>query len=733
MSKFYVTCAQGLAPYVKEELLAEGINAVESGTGVTFEGELKDAYNACLWVRCGSRVLLELKNGKFSSLDQLHEELTLFPWSTHMRETSTFSTKVTARRAGNIHTHFAALRIKDAIVDYFNELMGTRPNVDLDDPDVRFYVHIFENSYTLYLDLSGEPLHKRGFRTEQGAAPIKENLAAALLYRSKWPEKAANHENFIDPLCGAGTILIEAALMARDIAPGLYRNDFGFMRWRLYKEAEWNACYQEAKRRAAEGEARYQGRLVGIERSSMMIGITKANADRASVLKNMEFKHMNFQDYARDESMTSGIIVTNPPYGERLGDKSQLVSTYMDLGDFLRNYEGFTGGVITSDPDLGRVMGLRAERVNKFWNGALDCVYLQFNIMPEFFVDRDKADRNEKRMVREELMQDGGDAFMNRLTKNYKHLAKWADRENIEAYRVYDADLPEFNVAIDLYKNQIVIYEYAAPSTIKRDVAEMRFNKVVQIVPLVFDNISLEDIHVKQRSRQRGKTQYERQTDTDGNLFEIKEGSAKLLVNLTDYLDTGLFLDHRDVRFKIGKEARRKRFLNLFCYTGSASVHAANGGASETLSVDLSRTYLSWADKNLALNGHFAGHELVQADVFEWLQGRIDRMRQKPLMARNEDKFDLIFMDPPTFSNSKKMEGVLDIQRDHVQLISDAMRLLANDGQLIFSTNLRGFKIDPELKELFIIEDISSSTLPQDFKRNPKIRQCFTIKHKINI
>ena len=205
------------------------------------------------------------------------------------------------------------------------------------------------------------------------------------------------------------------------------------------------------------------------------------------------------------------------------------------------------------------------------------------------------------------------------------------------------------------------------------------------------------------------------------------------MVNLTDYLDTGLFLDHRDVRFKIGKEARRKRFLNLFCYTGSASVHAANGGASETLSVDLSRTYLSWADKNLALNGHFAGHELVQADVFEWLQGRIDRMRQKPLMARNEDKFDLIFMDPPTFSNSKKMEGVLDIQRDHVQLISDAMRLLANDGQLIFSTNLRGFKIDPELKELFIIEDVSSSRLPQDFKRNPNIRQCFTIKHKINI
>ena len=714
MSKFYVTCAQGLAPYVKEELEALGIDAKESGTGVTFNGEFKDAYNACLWIRCGSRVLLELKEGKFESLDQLHNELALFSWSAHMRETNTFSTKVTAKRAGNIHTHFAALRVKDAIVDYFNDLMGTRPNVDVEDPDVRFYVHIFEDRYTLYLDMSGEPLHKRGFRSEQGAAPIKENLAAALLYRSKWIEKAVEHQNFIDPLCGAGTILIEAALMARDIAPGLYRNDFGFMRWRLFKQAEWDECYAAAKKRAAEGEARYQGTLVGIERSSMMIGIT----------------HMSFQDYARDENLKTGLIVTNPPYGERLGDKSQLMGTYMELGDFLRDYKGFEAGVITSDPDLGRVMGIRAKKVNKFWNGALDCVYLQFNIEPQFFVNREKANANEQRLVLDELLTDGGEAFMNRLTKNAKHLGKWANRQGVEAYRVYDADIPEFNVAIDLYKDHIVIYEYEAPSSVTRQVAEMRFNKVVQIVQHLFDDISVANIHIKQRSRQRGKTQYERHSEEDGNLFEIAEGNAKLLVNLTDYLDTGLFLDHRDVRLRIGRDAKRKRFLNLFCYTGSASVHAANGGATETLSVDLSRTYLSWADKNLALNGHFEGHELIQADVLEWLKTRVKNMQEKPLLRRNEDKFELIFMDPPTFSNSKRMEGILDIQRDHSQLITDAMRLLAREGELVFSTNLRGFKIDSELLNLFDIKDISSQTLPEDFKRNPKIRQCFSIKHK---
>lgn len=733
MSKFYITCAQGLAPFVKRELLDLGLDAKEEGTGVSFTGEPKDAYRACLWVRCGSRVLLELKAGKFISLDQLHEELSLFSWSTHMKETDTFATKVTTRKAGNIHTHFAALRVKDAIVDYFNELMGTRPNVDLDAPDHRFYLHIDEKQYTLYLDMSGEPLHKRGFRSEQGTAPIKENLAAALLYRSNWPEKAANHEHFIDPLCGAGTILIEAALMARDIAPGLYRNDFGFMRWRRFNASDWEACYQEAKRRATEGEARYQGQLVGVERSSMMIGITKANADRARVLKNMCFKHMPFQDYNRDPALTSGLIVTNPPYGERLGEKEMLVETYQDLGDFLKRYEGFTAGVITSSPELGRVMGLRAKKINKFWNGALDCVYLQFEITPEYFVDRKKADENDRRVALETLLEDGGDAFMNRLIKNYKHLAKWAKRQNIEAYRLYDADIPEFNVAIDLYNDQIVIYEYEAPSTVDKKLSEVRFNKVVQLIPHVVDGITPKDIHIKQRAKQRGKRQYEKLSESEGELFPVKEGGAELLVNLTDYLDTGLFLDHREVRMMIGKMAKRKRFLNLFCYTASATVHAANGGASNTLSVDLSRTYLAWADQNLALNGHFDGHALIQADVLKWLKERVEKMRAKPLLKRNEDKFDLIFMDPPTFSNSKRMEDVLDIQRDHIALISDAMRLLAHEGVLLFSTNLRRFKMDSELLEIFDITDISNKTLPEDFKRNPKIRQCFLIKHKINI
>ncbi len=731
MSLFFITCARGLTPYVIRELAELGIEGKQEGSGVAFEGATQDAYKACLWVRCGSRVLLQLKTGTMRDLDDLYAQLSTFPWSSHMSDNNTFATKVTTQKAPKIHTHFAALRVKDAIVDYFNTLLDSRPNVDTEYPDLRFYVHIHDKTYTLYLDLSGEPLHKRGFRTEQGVAPIKENLAAALLYRSNWPEKAAKHEDFIDPLCGAGTILIEAALMARDIAPGLYRNDFAFMSWRKFRAEEWDVCLAEARERAEKGEARYNGRLYGVERSARMIGITKANADRARVLKNMTFHHKNFQDFEMPEGLTPGLIVTNPPYGERLGDKVELVETYQDLGDWMRQFEGFDAGVITSDTELGRVMGLRARKLNKFFNGALETTYLQFTIAPDYFVDREKADANEVRHNLEQILSGGGEDFRNRLLKNKKHLERWANRQSIECYRLYDADLPEFNVAIDRYGNRLVIYEYAAPKTINPKVAEERFNRVLAIVPMVFDEVREEHIYVKHRRRQTGQDQYEKY-DESREFFEVNEGSARVLVNLVDYLDTGLFLDHRSVRQYLFENARNKRFLNLFCYTGVGTVHAANGGARTTTSVDMSRTYLKWAERNMRLNGHQGPkHIFDQSDVFEWLRKHIEKMRRKPLMEQRTDKFDLIFMDPPTFSNSKRMEGVLDIQRDHEHLISEAMRLVDRGGELIFSTNLRQFKMDESLSERFEIIDISKATLPEDFARTPRIRQCFKISHRL--
>ncbi len=275
--------------------------------------------------------------------------------------------------------------------------------------------------------------------------------------------------------------------------------------------------------------------------------------------------------------------------------------------------------------------------------------------------------------------------------------------------------MPEYAFAIDIYNNQVHVQEYAPPAKVDPNQAQKRFMEALQAIPAAL-NLPPESLHLKTRRRQAGKKQYEKQ-DQKNKFFAVQEGPIKALVNLDDYLDTGLFLDHRPIRMRLGQESRGKRFLNLFCYTGVATLHAAAGKAAQTTSVDLSKTYLSWLEKNLHLNKFQPKrNQIIQADCLKWL-------------AQDNNSYDLIFMDPPTFSNSKQMQGTLDIQRDHNHLIHLAMRRLAPQGSLYFSTSLRGFKIDPSLAEQFALEDITASTLDPDFQRNQKIHQCFKIQH----
>lgn len=732
MSSFFISCAQGLSSFVVEELKSLGISGKMHATGVTFEGNIKDAYQVCLWSRCASKVLLLLKTNRFKDLDTLHFDLQSFPWSAHLGEDQTFMVAVTATKHPHLNTHFAALRVKDAIVDYFQDLMETRPNVDKENPDLRFHLHISEHDYTLYLDISGESLHKRGFRLDAGIAPIKENLAAALLYKSGWPEMARQNYDFLDPLCGAGTILIEAALMARDIAPGLFRKRFGFFKWKQHQPEIWSECVTLASVRADAGEERYQGKLYGVELSAKMIGITKINADRADVLKNMSFFHQPFQNFKKPDDFTHGLIVTNPPYGERLGEEDALKITYAELGDWLKQYfEGFTAGVITSNELLGKSMGLKAKKVNKFYNGALECLYLQFDISMPYFVNRERLAQRQASIDLSKFLSDGGEDFKNRLLKNRKKFEKWAKLNDIECYRVYYSDLPEFNLAIDVYKDALVVQEFLAPKTIDKHKAESRLTKALALIPFVYPEIEATQIYFKTRERKKGGSQYEKITE-DKVYFSIKEGPAHFWVNVSDYLDTGLFLDHRNVRLMIGNMVKGKRFLNLFAYTGTASVHAALGGAITTKTVDLSNTYLTWADENFILNQLKTGsqHQLIQADVVKWLIDEVEYIEGLSNMDKKNNQYDVIFMDPPSFSNSKRMEGVLDIQQDHIALIDHAMTLLDDDGVMIFSTNLRKFKLDPSMIDIYDIEDISLATLPEDYARDPKIRQCYKIQFK---
>lgn len=309
------------------------------------------------------------------------------------------------------------------------------------------------------------------------------------------------------------------------------------------------------------------------------------------------------------------------------------------------------------------------------------------------------------------------DAFANRLRKNAKHWDKWARRQGLSCYRLYDRDLPDFPLAIDRYAQHLHLQEYATAWEAAEDEYLVWREACFQTVEAVLE-LPRARIHFKQRQRQRGTAQYEK-TGATSEDFMVEEQGLKFWVNLDAYLDSGLFLDHRNTRHRVRERAAGKRFLNLFAYTGSFTVYAAAGGAASSVTVDMSNTYQDWSRRNFVLNGiNLEQHKLVRADVTQYLSEAFWRHEQ----------YDLIVMDPPSFSNSKKMQGVLDVQRDHVALIRGCLRLLAPGGELFFSNNRRGFKLDADALAGCDIHDISRQTVPEDFS-NKKIHQCWIIRH----
>lgn len=329
------------------------------------------------------------------------------------------------------------------------------------------------------------------------------------------------------------------------------------------------------------------------------------------------------------------------------------------------------------------------------------------------------------------FVHDGASSqFADRLRKMFKERRRWAKRESVTSYRVYDADMPDFAFAIDYYQGThcgvdmaaVHIAEYAAPKYIDTDKAHGRLLDAQSICSVVF-NVPDKYVFVKQRERSKGGSQYAASSRESFILF-VEEAKARYELDLSAYLDTGVFLDHRITRSLVRDMAKGKRFLNLFAYTGTASVQAALGGAETTTTLDLSRTYLDWARRNMADNGFLSDdHRFIQADVLPWITS----------CRRTSDRFDLIFVDPPTFSNSKSMgKRTWDVQRDHVELLIGVSRLLADGGKAVFSCNLRNFSLDEATLNKYgvAVEDITAQTIPHDFERNQKIHRCFVISRK---
>jgi len=719
-SPLFATAPRGMELLLADELRAlGGVEVRETRAGVAFSGDLALAYKACLWSRLANRILLPLAKFPAATPEALYAGVQAVDWSVHLGADNTIAIEFNTSHSAITHSHFGALKVKDAIVDQFRERTGERPSVATEEPDIRINVYLNNDEAQLSLDLSGESLHRRGYRVSTVAAPLKENLAAAILMRAQWPRISAEGGAFVDLMCGSGTLPIEAALMAADIAPGLNRSYYGFLRWRGHDPETWELLLAEARTRRDAGLQKLPT-IHGFDLEPGAVRAALANVACAGLSGHVHIERRELADCRREHVDHAGLVVANPPYGERLGEESELPALYHALGDTLKRcYNGWQGAVFTGNPDLGKVMGLRAHKLHVLWNGAIECKLLHFDIQENQFVfERSPAERMLRHAPAE--LTPGASMFANRLRKNLKTLGKWARTEGLCCYRLYDADMPEYAVAIDLYEGAgrwAHVQEYAAPKTIDPDKARERLREALSAIPAVLD-MPVANIHLKVRERQKGKSQYER-LDQRGEFHEVREDGLKLLVNFTDYLDTGLFLDHRLTRRMLAGRARDRRFLNLFCYTGAATVHAAGGGARATTSVDMSRTYLDWARRNLALNG-FDGqrHELVQADVFTWLREERDR------------RYGLIFLDPPTFSTSKRMQGTLDIQRDHVHLIEAAANLLETGGELVFSCNFRRFRLDTAALAAFDIEDLTSATLSRDFVRNPRIHQCFLLRRK---
>jgi len=745
--QFLASSPRGLADLLARELTALGAQSVkERSTGVAFTGELRVAYRACLESRLANRIFLELSSFEAATAEEFYADVRRIDWTQHLGPGATLACEFTGRHPALTHTHFGTLKLKDAIVDSLRDATGARPDIAVEQPDVRVHAHANGARITVSLDLSGESLHRRGYRGEGGEAPLKENVAAGMLLRAGWPEMVASGAPFLDPMCGSGTLVIEAAWIAAGHAPGLARSYYGFLGWRAHDAQTWGEVLQDARTRSRISE----GPTVvirGQDRDGRAIRIARANAERAGVSHLVELEVKPLAQAAPPEAQAAppdgqqpaappetdaeagaagdgwqqaaGLLCVNPPYGVRLEDHAGALALHRELGEVLRTrFQGWIAAVLIGAPEFGKELGIRAYRTHALWNGALECRLLRLRI-------DSRSERDPGRLGKPDASlreSPGARMFANRLGKNLKRLKSWADRENVFCYRLYDADMPEYAFAIDLYRTiepdgaWLYVQEYAAPTEIELDAIRRRRNEALSVLTEVI-GVAPECIHVRTRRRTRQGDQYQKVAERE-HFHRVMEGGLKFRVNFDDYLDTGLFLDHRITRERLRAASKGKRFLNLFGYTGTATVYAASGGATSTTTVDLSRTYLDWAQVNLSLN-HLIGpqHELIQADCREWLR------HGAPAGA-----YDLIFLDPPTFSNSRRMEGVLDIERDHAALIDACVRLLTSGGLLVFSTNSQRFRLDEALAARYDVRDISAATLPRDFERNPRIHRCFEIR-----
>lgn len=733
-TEFFASCSKGLSGILADEARELGLSSVRPlPSGVSFRATVEQSCRALLWMRTASRVTMVVDRVPAANADELYEGCRAIDWKEHVREGSTISVRAKGTNPDLRNTMFTQMRVKDAICDSLLDSSGWRPDIDSKDPDFSVMVNLHESKATVSIDLSGQPMHMRGYRDEGNRvkAPIRETLAAAILLAAGWKGISADGGGFVDPFCGSGTLAIEAAMIAGDIAPGISRQKWGIEGWKQFDPTVLERLLAEADDRAEAGMSGIPP-VFASDVDSDAVGFARGNVKRAGLSGKVSVKTSDVAALRIDGLPETGLVAANPPYGDRLMSETQLPSLISAMARFCDSCgSGWKRAIIVPGSDADFYMGAEPETVIPTFNGPIEA---SIRVYPT----RDGA---EQPAAAQELRGQAVE-FANRLRKMARHRGKWARRSGISCYRVYDSDLPDFALSVDLYmgagpdegKRWACISEYAAPKTVDPALATGRLACAVEIVGEQFE-LGAADVFVKRRTRARGGSrnpeprkagQAEGSIPSRSQMHVVGENGNLYLVNFDQRLDTGIYLDGRPIRKTIQDMSAGKRFLNLFAYTGTATVSAAAGGASSTHTVDMSQTYLEWARRNMEENG-FTGkkHTYERADAISWVADT----RHSPR------RFDLVYVDPPTFSNSKKMGSrSWDVQRDHAELLIGVSRILSQGGCAIFCCNLRSFKLD--LDTLFRagveVEDITNRTIPEDFSRNPRVHHCYLVRRIAN-
>jgi 23S rRNA (guanine2445-N2)-methyltransferase / 23S rRNA (guanine2069-N7)-methyltransferase len=741
------TCAFGLEAVVAHELKALGYESKTVRPGrLTFTGDASAVARTNLWLRSADRVLIELASFPAADFDALFDTVKSLPWADWIAADAAIPVRGRSLKSQLTSVPAIQRSVKKAIVE---SLLAARPGVELPETGapVPIEISIVDNAATIDLDTSGDGLHKRGYRTLAAEAQIRETLAAAMVQLSFWrPERP-----FVDPFCGTGTIAIEAAMIGRRMAPGRNRT-FAAEAWGAIPAAAWTAALEEADDLV---QPTLPERVIGSDISGATLKLARHHAELAGVAADVHFQQHAFAELS--SSRRYGCLVTNPPYGLRMGEEAEIEALYRSFPVVLRRLKTWSHFILSARPDLEQLVGQESDKRRKLYNGRIACTLYQFfgpkpprtprpnddstgplplegrageggevpdDIAEDTTVSEGPSEKTKPTRpepirgpafggLRDEAWRQA-EEFGNRLKKLARHLRKWPTKRGITCYRIYERDIPEVPLVVDRYEDALHIAEFERPH--ERTPAEHAdwLDHMVREAARALET-PRELVYVKHRRRQRGSAQYEAVDDRRAMRI-VNEGGLKFQVNLSDYVDTGLFLDHRLTRGMVRDAAKGKSFLNLFAYTGSFTAYAAAGGAAQTTTVDLLPGHLDWAEENLRLNGLTGSqHRMVQADARDYLAS-----------LRGTWQFDLAVVDPPTFSNSKRMDDDWDVQQDHADLLAATLANLKPGGLLFFSTNSRKFKFDETVLAGASSREISKHTVPEDF-RNKRIHRCWRI------